>query len=892
MVNGREAVAKTLVAGRGKLGAALSTLTSNVASLREAQTKKSNIPEPNSPSPSVTPSVDSSEAPPLEKSADQVQPVKTGYFASWASWAGEKKRKAFGGTPAQTPGSSPPMKATPSNESTSAAPSIGSPRIPVGRTRGDSYTDDIYDAETGIGKGDSGFISPPCRTSLDAILSQEEKSEAQTNKGLFSVIAEQFQMVDIRKSLPPPPLPEKESLPEKIREKNEDNEFLENLRKSLPPPPSEIDYFPDMIVAPGPPPGPLVAQEEVYSEPYTPSSIPPPREIQSPKASVAVVKEKLEQKQESPRVKVQSDSVLIDAASRQEMAANPPSPPRQSRTALLKARNLLRQYVAQENTARRHVEMEGASFSSRHESQTLERDEMLVYPPNESLLKTQNILQQSISHNLEAQCANQEEDSALDQLQIVDSKNSRSIAEDTKAAIEERSEHIKDSKLARSKARVLINKYVTPDQQVESQLTRWEKPKVDGEAVEPCGTQRAYLPHVTETHPSSTVSQIPDRILESPKPKSSRAQTPEFIPVLDSTLPQTPEAPPKPLKRTSTVPMNSPVLGHRLSESPVPEGSPRVFKRKSIPTFSAALTTELESPTREDAEPLKVSKRKATLKHTEEISSSPRNLESTIQIKRRSLRSFGGEYASNENALEEKGKEQEKETLPPTMPDCPPQSQQPLIKRKTISTVSAPVEAILEQKPKAPRATGVGALLIRTPSPGLNAAPTNSTPTAPFPSERKTSGRSRSGTVAQGPPNILMLSKNSSPAMPILPNIKDLPKRNLRTPSQDSTSSTPIVTEKASIATTIITRPRRAPSIDGDSETPLSPGKIAVAESRTGPGRIGGGLKDNPFLKNDLASTGAGAPVRKRVGTLKNNPFIKNDVKSSTSLPAAPGGPR
>ena len=100
------------------------------------------------------------------------------------------------------------------------------------------------------------------------------------------------------------------------------------------------------------------------------------------------------------------------------------------------------------------------------------------------------------------------------------------------------------------------------------------------------------------------------------------------------------------------------------------------------------------------------------------------------------------------------------------------------------------------------------------------------------------------------------------------------------------------MTEMANIAAATIARPRRAPSIDGDSETPPSPGKIAVAESRTGPGRIGGGLKDNPFLKNDLATPGAGAPLRKRVGTLKNNPFIKNDVKSSTSPHVAPGGAR
>ncbi|KAF8439214.1 transport protein Avl9-domain-containing protein [Terfezia claveryi] len=85
MVNGREAVAKTLVAGRGKLGAAFSTLTSNVASLRETQAKKLSNPEPHSPAPSITPSVDSSEA--GEKLAEPPQPAKGGYFSAWASWA-------------------------------------------------------------------------------------------------------------------------------------------------------------------------------------------------------------------------------------------------------------------------------------------------------------------------------------------------------------------------------------------------------------------------------------------------------------------------------------------------------------------------------------------------------------------------------------------------------------------------------------------------------------------------------------------------------------------------------------------------------------------------------------------------------------------------------------
>ncbi|KAI5783156.1 transport protein Avl9-domain-containing protein [Peziza echinospora] len=105
MVNGRDAVAKTLVAGRGKIGAAFTTLSQNVAQLREAQAAKLKEQEQKSPAPSIAPSVDSTEANSV-KSAEQPQPAKPavgGYFSSWASWAGEKKRKAFGGTPVETP---------------------------------------------------------------------------------------------------------------------------------------------------------------------------------------------------------------------------------------------------------------------------------------------------------------------------------------------------------------------------------------------------------------------------------------------------------------------------------------------------------------------------------------------------------------------------------------------------------------------------------------------------------------------------------------------------------------------------------------------------------------------------------------------------------------------
>ncbi|RPB28958.1 hypothetical protein L211DRAFT_250331 [Terfezia boudieri ATCC MYA-4762] len=192
----------------------------------------------------------------------------------------------------------------------------------------------------------------------------------------------------------------------------------------------------------------------------------------------------------------------------------------------------------------------------------------------------------------------------------------------------------------------------------------------------------------------------------------------------------------------------------------------------------------------------------------------------------------------------------------------------------------------MEQKPKLSRATtGVGSL-PRTPSPGLSAAPDTAS-TTPSPSGRRIGGRSRSGTVAQGPPGVLALNRVASPPMPPLPSFKDLPKRGLRTPSPTKDSPEPIVEKTRITPMSITTRGLRAPSID--ETAPPSPGKIAVAESRTGPGRVGGGLKDNPFLRNDLVSptSGTDGGKRNRVGTLKNNPFIKNDVKSPTSPPPA-----
>ena len=1092
MVNGREAVAKTLVAGRGKLGAAFSTLTSNVASLREAQAKKLSNPEPKSPAPSITPSVDSSEA--GEKLAEQPQPAKGGYFSAWASWAGEKKRKAFGGTPAQTPSSSPPMKATSNSESTSAAPSIGSPKVPIKKVGRDSYAEDIYDAETGIGKGDSGFISPSYRASLDmhphaqaqrngAVDIQQDKIESEPSKGLFSVIAEQFQMVDIRKSLPPPPLPEKEPLPEIPEKSEEDREFLRNLRKSLPPPPSEIDFLPDMLATPGPPPGPLVAQEAVDEstlQPAVPNTRPLSREFQQTSGGSKLAAEVLPQIEEQSQAEVISEEPIYEKRlpdvpvhatpvfptspkAQGHQAETPLRSPEESRTARFTARNLLNQYASQENEAQltttvdeqadkklvetavknpvekqqekseetseekigekaeekadvkpeenpeevaeenlvMSVEIPSELMSQIEPVVTPQTQETLTSPSRESRtihLNARNLLHQYVAQENEAQPQTSPvvEGTLLSQPRAEESPKSTPVAVgvdagDAKPPVEglpAQKPKTKEPRLARSKARGLIRKYIAQEQEAEqeaelqrTQLEQWTKaveptPEL-AEHYEPGPVQRSRTRTLSQGESmrySPTIPQTSQVPVEPLKRRSTRGQTQEPIPEPTKhtpTISQTPEAAPGVVKRIPTLPMDNPVLDHRRSRSKsiVSEESHSGFKRKSIPAFSAPLVQEAESPTREDAaEPLKISKRRSTIKPMEDVFNMAESPEVTIQMKRKSLRSIGGDYASLDASLKEKEKgrgkekekeqerereieiesakererlremenergrereimkakerekqreieiekarerererevgiereerererereregrgEKEKETVPLTEPESPPSPS--LSKRKTTLAVFMQADAAMEKRPKLSRAaTGIGSL-PRTPSPGLGTTP-DTTSTTPPSSGRRTGSRSRSGTVAQGPPSVLALNRVVSPPMPSLPSFKDVPKRGPRTPSPTKDSPAP-TTEKARITPTFITtRGLRATSID---ET-APPGKIAVAESRTGPGRIGGGLKDNPFLRNDLVSPTSGAdggPARKRVGTLKNNPFIKNDVKSPTSPPPA-----
>ncbi|KAF8461673.1 transport protein Avl9-domain-containing protein [Kalaharituber pfeilii] len=473
VMNGREAVAKTLVAGRGKLGAAFSTLTSNVAQLREAQTKRIRDPEPKSPAPSITASVDSSEANASEKGGDQQQqqqqPAKTGYFSAWASWAGQK-RKALtsGNTPAQTPSSSPPLKPSASDDVSSASATIGSPKVPIKSVR-DSYGADVYDAETGIGKGDSGYIFPPYRASLDmhplaqahrdaAVeapsssqrSSQEDRHEPE-RKGLLSKLTEVF--IDPRKSLPAPPPPEKEPRPTSPEKKpvdipettEEDKEFFRRLRKSLPPPPSEIDEYP-MLVTPVPAPGPLVAQEvtdydtiERFQRPLThvedespilgraPMEFPTDVEEEAVDAAPEAEPEKMEAAPKLPE-----PETVSSPKAKQAEAAPPVTPQKESRTTRLKARNLIRQYVAQENEAQvpnvpQETPMPKEAPLTKEEPVSKEAPKLSepetvsspkakqaeaappVTPPKESRttrLKARNLIRQYVAQENEAQAPN------------------------------------------------------------------------------------------------------------------------------------------------------------------------------------------------------------------------------------------------------------------------------------------------------------------------------------------------------------------------------------------------------------------------------------------------------------------------------------------------------
>ena len=1139
MINGREAVAKTLVAGRGKLGAAFSTLTSNVAQLREAQGKKSlKDPEPKSPAPSITPSVDSTEANSSEKSGElQAQPARTGYFAAWASWAGEKRKKAFGNTPAQTPNSSPPLKATSSEETTSAANSIGSPKIPVNRIGRESYGEEIYDAVTGIGKGDSGFISPPYRPSLDmhphaqahrtgsvdAVLSQDERRDPDSGsqKGLFAKLSEKF--VDVRKSLPAPPLPEKESRPvtpvkqPEIPERSEeDKEFLRNLRKSLPPPPSEIDYYPPMLRTPGPAAGPLVAQEVVDTESIGSPSRPLSEEInpavqpleERPKVNNYLTSQKEEKKVESEH-QAQAELAINQSVPEQQVVTAPKEPS----TTRFKARNLIRQYVAQETEAQTSVsatEEQGGHQPTGPEKpieglptqeEVEEQDRAMPTESRTARLKARRLsrpyddapVSTTAEDKQQSGSERQYESSEAEVVVAIESRTTRLKARRLSRAYlteenvssasivvdgstEQKSE---EPPLAKFKARNLIRRYVTQEQEAEREQSRLAQEKPTPETPEhhareveapeylrrtatmpphtPESTTRTRTPHQTldprplraPTMPATTSSPGLDhrRTKSINAEESSHMFKRKSVPGSAASPAAEPRSPENPAEATLRLFKRRSLA--KLADDATPSDSTRtsggteaskVYRRKSIPKLADDVAPSVESSERsrspkgtealsilkhgslpklsddasatgpesphspEGTDILKISKRKSIGRFAGDVVNTSEVQEMSKHMKRKSLRQFGAEYPTVDSVVKEKEKkereeeekererkrereresereerelerelerereeqerelerarerererelererkrerkrelekererelekerkrerekererelerikevereierterqkekerEKEKEVAqPPAQSESAPPP--PLIKRKTIPAVFAQADAEHERKATLARtATGFGSIPARTPSPGTNPIPS----ATPSPSERRIGSRSRSGTLAGGPPNLFSLNKPTSPSIPGLPSIKDLPKRGIKSPSalKDSSTSPSSVPNSADRPRTPFSPPisttiglRKASIEDG-----ADPAKTALNESRIGPGRIGGGLKDNPFLKKDAASSptlGSGEMLgRKRVGTIKNNPFIQNDVKSPTSPPPAGG---
>ncbi|CCX12119.1 Similar to Late secretory pathway protein AVL9; acc. no. Q12500 [Pyronema omphalodes CBS 100304] len=173
---GKAAVANTWTAGRTNLSLAFVNLNRNIEQYREQRRIQSETDSTKSPAPSIAP----------QSPTGSEIPAKTGYISSWAAWAGEKRKKIAGT-------STPPSEVTSPDEKPSARSSIFS-RWSKGSW--DSKKDQESEATTPTREGSQEIVRETVWDSEVKRRSQEIKTPT----------------FDVRKSLPPPPLPEKNDM--------------------------------------------------------------------------------------------------------------------------------------------------------------------------------------------------------------------------------------------------------------------------------------------------------------------------------------------------------------------------------------------------------------------------------------------------------------------------------------------------------------------------------------------------------------------------------------------------------------------------------------------------------------------------------------------------------
>ncbi|RPA85896.1 hypothetical protein BJ508DRAFT_411528 [Ascobolus immersus RN42] len=221
----KETVARALAAGKGRVSSAFSSLSKNVESFRERRRPESGYTSTATSRPASIFSLDavstnattvtaaelsttttnSSSTTSLNDAAPKSPIVEaaaktSGYFSSWASWAGEKKRKAFGGTVSTTGTASP---------------------TPVGTPRAESKRDSTLSIPASLN------LSLPSHSQLGAVSAPSSPSAFTAETGIEPV------NLDLRPSRSVPPPGEKIEIDEDLKPVPEAKEEVEEVEKKL-----------------------------------------------------------------------------------------------------------------------------------------------------------------------------------------------------------------------------------------------------------------------------------------------------------------------------------------------------------------------------------------------------------------------------------------------------------------------------------------------------------------------------------------------------------------------------------------------------------------------------------------------------------------------------------